>query len=562
MTVAGSILRVAASGHEIELDGHEETTIGRGPDAGVKFDDELVSRHHAVLRLEEAGWVLEDEDSMNGTFRDGRRMHRIEITGPLVVRLGDPERGPTLRLTPALTKDRSSRGTVVDGRVGAAGSQPPQQGGFGRLTGTQIAERRLTIGRAEDNDVVLNDLLVSRRHAELRSSPSSDFELVDLGSDNGTFVNGRRVDTALLEPLDVVGIGHHSFRLVGGVLSIYEDTGDVIFQADGLTVRSARGDVVLDDVGFTLRERALLAVVGPSGAGKSTLLKALTGLRPAQQGAVLYDGRDLYEHFGELRGRIGFVPQDDILHPELSVAAALSYASELRFPADVAREERLDRVMTVMNELGLTTRSDKRIGQLSGGQRKRTSVALELLTKPSLLFLDEPTSGLDPGLERSVMELLRALADGGRTVVVVTHSVQSLRLCDRVLFLAPGGRQAFFGPAQLAPAYFGCSDLQEVFLALGTEETDWAARFRNHPYHARFCQAASAKQELAGPDGRRERRGEGRRARRAGSTVVAPVHHADAPLRPRARRRPSQSHAPPVAGAAPRAPHAGRPSGR
>jgi len=482
MTPAGPELRVTAAGHETVLDGNDEMTVGRGSAAGIQVDDELVSRHHAVLRLEHGGWVLEDEKSTNGTFCDGRLTRRIEVDGPLVVRLGDPARGPALRLTPLAPEARGSDSIEVDDRV--VPLPPQRESGFGRLTGVHTAQRRMTIGRAQENDVVLDDLLVSRRHAELGSSPGGGFELTDLGSDNGTFVNGRRIDRVLLEPLDLIGIGRHSFRLVDGVLTVYEDTGDVTFQAAGLTVRTARGDIVLDDVGFTLRERTLLAVVGPSGAGKSTLLKALTGLQPAKQGSVLYDGRDLYEHFAELRGRIGFVPQTDILHPELSIAAALSYASELRFPADVPREERLERVATVMDELGLTHRRDTRIGQLSGGQRKRTSVALELLTKPSLLFLDEPTSGLDPGLERSVMELVRTLADGGRTVVVVTHSVQSLLLCDRVLFLAPGGRQAFFGPAQLAPEYFGCADLQKVFQVLGTEGTDWTARFRSHPYHA------------------------------------------------------------------------------
>jgi ABC-type multidrug transport system ATPase subunit len=217
---------------------------------------------------------------------------------------------------------------------------------------------------------------------------------------------------------------------------------------------------------------------------------------------VLYAGRDLYAGYDELAGRIGVVPQDDVLHAELTVERALAYAAELRFPADVPEEERLRRVSTVMNELGLADRRNLRIGHLSGGQRKRTSVALELLTKPSLLFLDEPTSGLDPGLERSLMELLRKLADGGRTVVVVTHSVQSLRLCDRVLFLAPGGRTAYVGPAQLALAYFGRDDFQEVFQDLGSGDTDWPARFRAHPLHRQEVEPTT--EEEAEPDGARE----------------------------------------------------------
>ena len=198
-------------------------------------------------------------------------------------------------------------------------------------------------------------------------------------------------------------------------------------------MHTPNGRVLLDNVSFGLDRNTFLAVVGPSGAGKSTLLNALTGFRPAPRGTVLYDGRDLYAEYEELQSRIGLVPQDDVLHPQLTVGRALEFAAELRFADDVTADERSARVDEVLEELGLTARRDLAIEQLSGGQRKRVSVALELLAKPSLLFLDEPTSGLDPGYERSLMELLRGLADGGRTVVVVTHSVQSLDLCDRVL---------------------------------------------------------------------------------------------------------------------------------
>ncbi|MEP6909472.1 MAG: ATP-binding cassette domain-containing protein [Actinomycetota bacterium] len=359
-------------------------------------------------------------------------------------------------------------------------------GGAGRLTTVHAALRLVRIGRAPENDIVVEDVLVSRKHAELRGNPASGYELVDLGSHNGTFVNGVRIEKVQLEQLDVVGIGRAQFRLVGDSLEEYVDTGEITFEARSLTAR-VDGRVLVDGVGISLRERALLGIVGPSGCGKTTLLHALSGRRPATSGTVLYDGLDLYAQYDELRSRIGFVPQDDVLHRELHVEALLEYAAELAFPADVTAAERSQRVDEVLRELALEERRDARVDRLSGGQRKRVSVALALLTKPSLLFLDEPTSGLDPGYERTLMELLRGLADGGRTVIVVTHTVQSLRLCDRTLVLAPGGKPAYFGPPQLAPAYFGRDDLQQVFQDLSAvSEIDWAARFREHPDHVRY----------------------------------------------------------------------------
>jgi len=359
-------------------------------------------------------------------------------------------------------------------------------GALGRLSAVHEAARLVRIGRAPENDIVLDDLLVSRNHAVLHRLPAGAYELTDLGSHNGTYVNGRLIQKALLQELDVVSVGHCVFRLVGDALEEYVDTGKVSFEAVGLTV-DVDGSTLVEDVSLSVRECALVGVVGPSGSGKSTLLGALSGLRPAQRGFVFYGGRDLYAHYEELRQRVGVVPQDDVLHLELTVARALEYAAELRFPADVSRDERLRRVDEVLRELGLEGRRNIPIEQISGGERKRVSVAVELLTKPSLLFLDEPTSGLDPGYERSLMELLRTLADGGRTVIVVTHSVQSIRLCDRVLVLAPGGRPAYFGPAQLAPAYFGREDFQEVFQDLSAQaDIDWAAQFRSHPDHERY----------------------------------------------------------------------------
>ncbi len=366
--------------------------------------------------------------------------------------------------------------------------------------------RRTKIGRDLQNEIVVDDPLVSRFHAELRARPDGRHELVDLGSRNGTFVNGRAVDRAILEELDLVSVGHHTFRLVGSGLAEYIDTGSITFQAAGLEVRVPNGHALLSDVTFSLDERSFLAVVGPSGAGKSTLLNALTGFRPASAGRVFYDGRDLYEDYDELRLRLGFVPQANVLHEALTVGQTLEYAAQLRFSRDLSSAERRLQIDQLLDQLGIAAMTDAVVGRLSGGQRRRVAVAVELVTKPSLLFLDEPTSGLDPGNERALMMMLRELADGGRTVIVVTHSMQSIRLCDRLLVLARGGIPAYFGAPQLAPAFFECEDLQEVFQLLNADQgRDWSAAFRADPGYTGQLEAVLLEQPAAAEPGKRAR---------------------------------------------------------
>lgn len=492
-------------GQEFVLDGAEPAVVGSDPASRIHVDDPHVARRHLVVSREEAGWLLV-ADGGAGTFLEGACVTQMPISGPTQLRLGDPSEGPLLELREHRARDVGRAATIaaklpplpaMPRTAEAAPVEIPPADALGRLSAVHRALRFIRIGRAPENDIVLDDLLASRNHAELRGLPAGGYELTDLGSHNGTFVNGRRIQKARLQELDVVAVGHRVFRLVGDTLEEYVDTGRVSFEAVGLTVES-RGRTLVDEVSLSLRECSLVGIVGivgPSGSGKSMLLGALSGIRPAQKGRVFYGGRDLYAHYEELRQRIGVVPQDDVLHSELTVGRALEYAAELRFPADVPREERRLRVDEVLRELGIEGRRDVPVEQISGGERKRVSVAVELLTKPSLLFLDEPTSGLDPGYERSLMLLLRALADGGRSVMVVTHSVQSLRLCDRVLVLAPGGRAAYFGPVQLAPAYFGREELQEVFQDLSAAtETDWASQFRAHPDYERY--AAVAERDL------------------------------------------------------------------
>ncbi|MFE1859959.1 ABC transporter ATP-binding protein/permease [Streptomyces anandii] len=464
--------------------------LGRDPLSDVVLDDARVSWHHAVLRPEDGHWTLHDDDSTNGTYADGRRVHDWGVRPDSVIRFGNPVDGPTAVLVPRPTSALDRPSSV---------SLPSLTTTFRRPTAIRpLPARTLRIGRASDNDLVVDDLIVSRRHAELRAREDGGHDIVDLGSHNGTFLNGRPVSQARVGPGDIIGVGHSSFCLVGDELQEYVDTGEVCLDVQDLTVTVDRGrKVLLDRVSFPVGEKCLLGVVGPSGAGKSTLLGALTGQRPAEHGTVLYDGRDLYRDYAELRQRIGLVPQDDILHAQLTVRAALTYAAELRFPQDTSQAERRTRVEEVVRELGLQERAEQPVHSLSGGQRKRVSVALELLTKPSLLFLDEPTSGLDPGMERSVMRMLRGLADDGRTVVVVTHSVLSLDVCDRLLVLAPGGRVAYFGPPGEALEFFGFEQWPEAFEAFENDRgRDWAGAYRDSPQYRRHILDAGAQPHL------------------------------------------------------------------
>lgn len=259
-------------------------------------------------------------------------------------------------------------------------------------------------------------------------------------------------------------------------------------EADGLhrTVRAGRGRhrrevTLLRDVSFAIEPGELVAIVGGSGAGKTTLLTTLAGVQRPSSGRLLYNGEDFAADSTRFRDRLGYVPQDDIVHKELTVARTLDYAARLRLPADTTPEQRNAVVSDTLAALGLTEQAHQRVGSLSGGQRKRTSIGAELLTHPSVFFLDEPTSGLDPATGRDMMHLLHRLADDGSTVVLTTHAPQDVELCDRVIVLAQGGFLVFSGTPEDALAFFDVASFPEVYdqlVADGAPER-WAAHFRD-----------------------------------------------------------------------------------
>ncbi|MFE7649700.1 FHA domain-containing protein [Streptomyces phaeoluteigriseus] len=517
------------NGRTWTLDPSRSYTLGRDPQGDVVLDDARVSWRHATVSFNGRGWTLEDHGSTNGTFVQGQRVHQVDIGPGSAVHLGNATDGPRLNLSgaqAAVAQQQPQQPYAAQAaNPGWAPQTPPQQQApqpgweppqrvnapipqqqgpgvgagappvYGDRSPTTFHQfslgRVMRIGRALENDLVVSDLQVSRNHAEFHSTPDGRMEIRDLGSHNGTYVNGQPIakgGSQLLGPADIVGVGHSTFRIVGDRLEEFVDTGAVSFSARHLTVTVDGGKQILKDVSFGVPEKSLIAVIGPSGSGKSTLLKALTGYRPANEGDVLYDNRNLYKQFAELRQRIGLVPQDDILHKELTVKKALKYAAKLRFPADTTAAERDARIDEVLRELKLDIHKEKKVTSLSGGQRKRVSVALELLTKPSLIFLDEPTSGLDPGMDRDVMQLLRGLADDGRTVLVVTHSVAELAICDKLLVMAPGGSVAYFGPPEEALNFFGYDTWADVFSAFENyRDYDWAGRWKGSQHYQMYA---------------------------------------------------------------------------
>jgi ABC-type multidrug transport system ATPase subunit len=349
--------------------------------------------------------------------------------------------------------------------------------------GRSVAESipgAIKIGRADDNDIVIPEVLASRHHATLVPTPSGT-EIHDNRSINGTFVNSTRVDVALLRDGDVVTIGNIDLVFADGTLARREETAAAT-GTGGLDVRGVSWTIendktLLDDISLIARPGMLTAVIGPSGAGKSTFARLVAGYTHPTLGTVVFEGHNVHAEYASLRSRIGMVPQDDVVHGQLTVKQALMYAAELRLPPDTTKADRAQVVARVLEELEMSQHIGTRVDKLSGGQRKRASVALELLTGPSLLILDEPTSGLDPALDRQVMTMLRQLADAGRVVLVVTHSLTYLDVCDQVLLLGPGGKTAFCGPpSQIGPA-MGTTNWADIFSTVADDPDAAKARY-------------------------------------------------------------------------------------
>lgn len=448
---------------------------------------QVVSGCHALLTKVGDDYHIYDGDgnhpSTNGLFADRTRItpsqgHRLQHDSELAIGVQAGDRIKLKYINPA-----------------KAVTKQPQQRSISLGNG-------VLLGRGHNATLQLEAPTVSRVHAKIEPDGKGGYRLQDKNSSNGVFVNGQRVKgTVALPDKATIQIGPFTLIRLGNELEVIDQGNQIRLDAYDLVrvVKDKKGKskTLLNEISVAIEPGQLVALVGGSGAGKSTLMRTLLGIEPITSGEVLLNGDDLRRKFNIYRSQIGYVPQDDIIHPQLTVYEVLTYAAQLRLPPDIEVEQVVERTL---NEIEMSGRKDVLVSKLSGGQRKRVSIGVELLSDPKLFFLDEPTSGLDPGLDRKMMNLLKKLARQGRTVILVTHATANITLCDRVAFLAWGGRLCYFGPPQQALEFFqhrdpnvkGFTDIYDMLevgedLKRGEQKVqDWADGFKNSDYYQKY----------------------------------------------------------------------------
>lgn len=406
----------------------------------LQIEHPSVSGLHAEFSLKD-GKVLLTDHSINGTFVNGQRLSTGELQD------GD-----------YITFGRYAAKSLIFRR----GLEPEL-----KRESLQLAKERISIGRDPSNDMVIDHPLVSKLHAEIVKQDGKVF-VIDQNSTNGTWVNGIRIKRHLLQELDRIVIGPSELNFSGASLSHSVEKRVIRLDGQGINFQvtdrnTGKPKLLLDDISLVVKPRELIGLLGPSGAGKSTLMNALNGFVRPTSGRVFYNSLDLYQNLDSLKATIGFVPQEDIMHRQLTVRRCLYYAAKLRLPEDVTDQEIHKRIKDMLDVLKLDPeRWDNPVATLSGGQRKRVSLGIELLPQPGILFLDEPTAGLDPRTETLMMMLFRQLANRGTTIIITTHLLGSFGVLDKVVVLVQG-RLAYYGPGTKFLEYFKAESPPDVY---------------------------------------------------------------------------------------------------
>ena len=473
----------------------QSVSLGRDLNCDIRFEASVVvvSRRHAEVKQANNTFIVYDNGSFNGTLVNEQRISaptplyhddeiQLGIGGPLL-RFNSPSRiapkGASLAGQRSIAIGQLAHLPEAGGQIGSktmvfkadsfSANAPSKESAQPQLLMSLAfgGKKELIIGRSDASDIKLDGLQISNRHARLLQT-NAGIAIEDTGSTNGVYINGNRISRQTISPGDAVQIGSFLIQIDSSDnIGVFDTRSKTRIDAVGITKnvknRAGGGQIcLLDNVSLVVQPNEFVGLLGPSGAGKSTLMDAMNGMRPASAGSVLINNLDFYRNLDALKQSIGYVPQDDIIHRELTVYRTLFYVAKLRLSRDVSRREINQIIDEVLDVTGLSERRNVPVGQLSGGQRKRVSIAVELITKPSVIFLDEPTSGLDPATEEKIMRLFRQIAESGRTVILTTHAMENVKLFDKIVVLI-GGKLAFYGTPDEALKHLNAKSFKELY---------------------------------------------------------------------------------------------------
>lgn len=454
----------------VKLDSFDKNFIyfGREQNNDIVLASPLVSSEHGRFVYKGDSWVIEDKAmykdtaSTNGLIYNNSSIISRTISDGDFIRIDDGVETVSegvLFVFSSADSDNKWRSVPLSG------------------------QQELSIGREESCDITLPHSSVSKYHAKIVHE-SNEWYIIDNGSTNGVIVNNKRITGKVkLHEKDVIVITNSKLIFTSSMISYCCYKSGISVDASDIVIKRGKGKksfITSNHVSLSVKPGELIAIIGGSGAGKSTILNCLCGYLKPTQGEVFVNGINLYDNFDSLKKLVGYVPQSDIVYDNLTLHDMLSYTAKLRLPKDTSPEEREAAITRAIDTVELPEKRNSLIKSLSGGQRKRASIAVELLSDPNLLFLDEPASGLDPGTERNLMQSLRKMADGGKTVLLVTHSTLQLKMCDKIVFMGKGGNLCFYGSYDEALSFFDVSDVVDVYNMITEQAVQWSAKFEKY----------------------------------------------------------------------------------
>ncbi|MBP0958348.1 MAG: ATP-binding cassette domain-containing protein [Oscillospiraceae bacterium] len=456
-----------------DLDSYKKSTVrmGRGDhhggedseindiaiDSGVSF----ISRAHCTFFKTDSGWNVKDDNSVNGLTFNGVKVASKQLHDGDKFYIGQ---NPAERCVIAFSGIRNAEN--------APDSKPDSF--------TLEGKDKFVIGRSHECDIVVDHPSVSRFHCII-TKENDGYYIADNNSMNGVILNGKPLTKKQrLEQMDKITVADTAMVFSGTILYQLGNSGGVSIAACNVVkkVKAGKGEkVITDNVSLSIEPGEFVAIVGGSGAGKTTLLNCLSGMTDFTSGDVLINGESIKTNNRSIRSIIGYVPQKDIVYDTLTLERMLIHSARLRMPKDMSKEEIDRKIDETLEMVELTKHRHTLINKLSGGQKKRASIAVELLASPKLFFLDEPSSGLDPGTEKNLMKMLKKLAMTGKTVIMVTHTVQNINLCDRLICMGSGGLLCYSGAPSKALDFFRKENITDIYDDLNEHSKEVSERF-------------------------------------------------------------------------------------